>query len=62
MTKRDEIKVTLRRSAIGYSKKQKVTLESLGLRRLNRSRTFKDTPSIRGMIRKVEHLVEVEEV
>jgi len=56
------IKVTLRKSVIGYPRRQKETVRGLGLRKLNRSRVLKDTPAIRGMIRKVAHLVEVEEL
>lgn len=56
-----QIKVTLKKSAIGFAKDQKDTLRALGLRRLNQSVIKEDNPSIRGMIRKVEHLVQVEE-
>ena len=56
------IKVTLKKSGISYSERQKKTLLGLGLKRMNRPVVLKDTPPIRGMIRKVEHLVEVEEV
>ena len=56
-----QIKVTWKRSAIGFAKDQKETLKALGLRRLNQSVVKEDNPSIRGMVRKVEHLVEVEE-
>ena len=55
------LKITLKKSPIGYSKKQRLTLEGLGLRRLGRSRIVDDSPAIRGMIQKVSHLVEVEE-
>ncbi len=57
-----KIRVTLKKSPIGYSRRQRRTLEGLGLRRLNRSRVFQDNPAIRGMIQKVSHLVEVEEL
>ena len=57
-----EIKVTLRKSPIGYSEKQKRTVKGLGLAKLNGSKVLKDTPEIRGMINKVSHLVEVEPV
>lgn len=56
-----QIKVRLKKSAIGFAKDQKDTLRALGLRRLNQSVIKEDNPSIRGMIRKVEHLVQVEE-
>jgi len=56
------LRITQRKSAIGYLHKQKLTIEALGIRRLNHSVTHLDTPQIRGMIRKVSHLVEVEEL
>ncbi len=56
------VKITWKRSAIGFPKDQRDTLRALGLKRLNASVTHEDVPSIRGMIRKVSHLVEVEEV
>ncbi|MFQ6003459.1 MAG: 50S ribosomal protein L30 [Candidatus Zixiibacteriota bacterium] len=56
------LKITQRRSAIGRQKRQKLTLKALGIRRMNRSVVHNDTPQIRGMIAKVSHLVEVEEV
>jgi large subunit ribosomal protein L30 len=54
--------VTWVRSAIGYDKDQSRTLQALGFHRLNETVEQKDSPSIRGMIRKVRHLVTVEEV
>ncbi len=54
------IKVTLIKSAIGYSKRQKNTVKALGLRRLGYTIEHEDTPVIRGMVRKVSHLVRVE--
>jgi large subunit ribosomal protein L30 len=56
------LKVTLVKSPIGYNRKQKATIKSLGLRRMGRSVLIGDAPQIRGMIAKVSHLVEVEEV
>ncbi len=55
-----EIKITLVRSGIGYSERQKKTLLGLGLTKLGRTRVLKDTPAIRGMIGKVAHLVSIE--
>lgn len=55
-----KLKVTLVRSPIHRTESQKETVRGLGLRRLHRSRVLQDTPSIRGMIRKVQHLVTVE--
>ncbi len=55
-------KVTIRwvKSQIGYDRRQRATLRGLGLRRLNQTVELEDTPAIRGMIRKVRHLVVVE--
>ena len=55
------LKITLRRSAIGFDKKQKLVVQGLGLRRLNHTVELPDTPATRGMILKVRHLVEVSE-
>jgi large subunit ribosomal protein L30 len=57
-----KLKVTQRRSVIDRPKDQKVTVRRLGLHRINDSVIKDDTPSVRGMIAKVHHLVEVEEV
>lgn len=56
------VKVTLVRSPIGYRKDQADTVKALGLRKMNSSVVVQDTPAIRGMINKVVHLVQVEEV
>jgi len=56
------LKVTLVRSAIGYTKDQKATVRALGLRKLHASVVKEDTPALRGMINKISHLLEVEEV
>ena len=56
-----KIKVTIVRSAINRSKTQKLTLESLGLKRIGQSVEHENTPSILGMVNKVKHLVSVEE-
>ncbi len=53
--------ITWTKSGIGYAKVQQRTLKALGFRRLNQSITHDDSPSIRGMINKVKHLVKVEE-
>jgi large subunit ribosomal protein L30 len=57
-----KLKVTQRRSVIDRPKDQKVTVRRLGLHRINDSVIKEDTPSVRGMVAKVHHLVEVEEV
>jgi len=56
------VKVTQVKSEIGYDRKQRATLRGLGLRRMNHVVELEDTPAIRGMIRKVLHLLKVEEV
>ena len=56
-----KIKITLKKSTIGFARGQRRTVESLGLRQLNHTVEHEDTPSIRGMVRKVQHLVEVSE-
>jgi large subunit ribosomal protein L30 len=55
------LKVTLKRSVIGEKPKTRATVESLGLRRLHQTKEHVDSPSLRGMLHKVRHLVEVEE-
>lgn len=57
-----KLKITQTRSVIHSSGKQRRTLEALGLRRMHHTVTHEDTPVIRGMIDKVNHLVEVDEV
>ncbi len=54
-----EISVKLVRSRIGCNPNQRATLDALGLKRREMVKTFKDTPAIRGMIKKVVHLVSV---
>ena len=53
--------ITQRRSAIGRSKSQQETLKALGIRRLHHQVIHEDTPQARGMVRKISHLLEVEE-
>jgi large subunit ribosomal protein L30 len=57
-----QLRVTQVRSAIGTKPKQRGTLRALGLGRIGRANTLPDRPEIRGMIARVPHLVEVEEV
>jgi large subunit ribosomal protein L30 len=57
-----QLRITWVRSAIRRKRNQKVTLDHLGLRRLNQSVLQPDNPQIRGMVRVVEHLVTTEEV
>lgn len=54
--------ITYSKSAIGYHVSQKRTVEALGLRRLGDTVEQEDTPVIRGMVRKIRHLVSVKEV
>ncbi|WP_416201844.1 50S ribosomal protein L30 [Thermoflexus sp.] len=56
------LRITLTKSPIGYSQRQRRTLRTLGLRHLNDVAEWPDTPVVRGMIAKVSHLVHVEEV
>jgi len=57
-----QIRVTLVKSPIGYTKRQKATVKALGLSKLHSSAVHNDTPPLRGMINKVSHLVQVEEI
>ncbi len=54
-----KIKITLVKSPIDRSKRQKATLEALGFRKMHQTVEHEDTPQVRGMIRKVQHLVQV---
>ncbi len=56
-----KLRITWKKSAIGYAKDQKETIRVLGLKRLGHTVEQNDTQSVRGMIHKVRHLVEVEE-
>jgi large subunit ribosomal protein L30 len=56
------LKVTQVRSVIGSKQGHKRTVRALGLKRIRDSRVHGDTPQIRGMVHKVQHLVQVEEV
>jgi len=55
------LRITLVKSPIGYSKRQKGTVRALGLRRMHQTVEQLDTPVLRGMLAKVSHLVLVEE-
>lgn len=57
-----QLKITLKKSKIGSSQRQLGTLSSLGLRKINQSVIKPDNLCVRGMITKIMHLVEVEEV
>jgi large subunit ribosomal protein L30 len=62
MGNKKQLKITLKHSGLGRKQNQRDTLEALKLKRPNHSRVVDDSPQIRGMIRRVEHLVQVEEV
>jgi len=67
MVKKKEVKekvvrVTLVKSPIGYEQSQKATVRALGLRRMNQSVEHIDSSALRGMLAKVIHLIEVEEI
>lgn len=57
-----KIKITQVRSVIGRPKNQKLTMEALGLRKMNQSVEKEPNPEILGMVRKVNHLVKVENI
>ena len=57
-----EIKITWTKSVIGRTQNQRRIIISLGLHRLNHTVVHQDSPTIRGMVNKVSHLVKVEEV
>jgi len=58
---RGKLRIRQVKSSIGYNRKQRRTLRGLGLRRMHQSVELEDTPAVRGMIRKVNHLVRVED-
>ena len=55
------LKVTLKKSVIGRTQDQRQTVKGLGLSKISQTKELKDTPEIRGMIHKVQHLVSVED-
>lgn len=55
------LKVKLIRSKFGHNPSQRKTIAALGLHKIRQERTFEDTPVVRGMIKKIQHLVEVTE-
>jgi large subunit ribosomal protein L30 len=57
-----KLRITLVKSVIGNSRRQKDTVKALGLRRVNQSVVQEDNPVIRGMVDTVNHLIEVEEL
>jgi large subunit ribosomal protein L30 len=59
--KQKVLRITLVKSPIGYTQRQKDTVRALGLRRMNQTVEHQDTPVVRGMVAKVSHLLQVEE-
>ena len=57
-----KLKVTLKKSVIGSTESQRATVRGLGLKKIRSSKVLINTPAVRGMIKKVIHLVDVEEV
>jgi large subunit ribosomal protein L30 len=57
-----KLAITLKKSTIGFPRNQRRTVASLGLRRLHQTVEHDDTPVTRGMVRKVQHLLDVQEV
>lgn len=55
------LRVTWVRSSIGYKKDQKATVRALGLHRLHQTVEHKDTPALRGMLKKIIHMLKIEE-
>jgi len=62
MTKMKKVKVRQIKSGIGQTKRQKRTLEALGLRKMNQENELEASPQVLGMIHKVKHLLSVEEI
>ncbi|HSR21538.1 MAG TPA: 50S ribosomal protein L30 [Anaerolineales bacterium] len=55
------IRVTLVKSPIGFTRDQKATVRALGFRRLHQTVEHKDSPAVRGMLKKIVHLLRIEE-
>jgi large subunit ribosomal protein L30 len=62
MAKKKELKVTQIKSTIGYREKTRLTIEALGLGKMHKTVILPDNPAVRGMIAKIPHLLDVEEV
>jgi large subunit ribosomal protein L30 len=58
---RKELKITLVKSKIGVNKKHKLILKSLGLNKIDQTKILPDTPSLRGVVKKLDYLLKVEE-
>ena len=60
-TKLQTLKITQIKSSIGYKKKAKATLDAMGIKKMNQTVELPDNPAIRGMIKKIEYLIRVED-
>ena len=60
-TKKQTLKITQVKSRIGYKKKAKATLDAMGLKKMNQTVELPANPAIRGMIKKIEYLIKVED-
>ena len=60
-TKKQTLKITQVKSRIGYKKKAKATLDAMGLKKMYQTVELPDNPAIRGMIKKIEYLIKVED-
>ena len=60
-TQPKKVRITLIRSAIGYSVRHKRTVKALGLNKINKTVEMDDTPTMRGMLSKIMHLIVIEE-
>ena len=60
-TKHNTLKITQVKSRIGYKKKAKATVDAMGFKKMNQTVELPDNPAIRGMIKKIEYLVRVED-
>ena len=58
----NKLKITLKRSLIGQTPKNKATAKALGLNKIGKSVEMQDNGSVRGMVRKIRHMVNVEEI
>jgi len=57
-----KLRITWKKSAIGYNKNQRKIVQALGLHSLNAVVEHNNSPQIRGMVKKIEHLLQVEEI
>ena len=57
-----QLQITLKRSLIGRPEKHRITVRTLGLRKLHQTVVHQDNPAIRGMVKQVSHLVDVKEI